>query len=196
MNNFLGFGKARSSKWNVLRFRRTFLLFLVLCLLAAGRSALGQSTESATAGGVALWAGAGASGYYIQYGAIKELGISGYVDADSIRHFGIEGEGRALEFRQTANVHVETYMGGPRYHFNFGRFQPYAKGLAGIGYFNFPYNYAHGSYLVVAPGGGIDYRLNRRWSARVDFEYQYWPQFTYGAMSSGGVTTGVRYRIF
>lgn len=197
MKNFVGFGTAQSRQGKALRRTHGLIpLVLILCSLAIGRSACGQSAESATAGGVALWAGVGASGYYLQYGSIKELGITGFVDADSVRHFGVEGEGRALEFHQTANVHVETYLGGPRYHFNFGRLQPYAKGLVGVGYFNFPYNYAKGSYLVVGPGIGTDYRLSRRWSARVDFEYQYWPQFTYGAMSSAGVSTGIRYRIF
>jgi hypothetical protein len=47
----------------------------------------------------------------------------------------------------------------------------------------------------VAPGGGIDYCLGPRWSVRVDGEYQYWPQFTFGAMSSAGVTVGFRYLI-
>ena len=42
-------------------------------------------------------------------------------------------------------------------------------------------------------GGGADYRLSSRWGARADFEYQYWPQFTFGSMSSGGVTLGLRY---
>ena len=71
------------------------------------------------------------------------------------------------------------------------------KALAGVGEFNFPYNYATGSYLVVAPGGGLDYRINRLIRIRVaDFEYQLWPQFTYGSMSSFGVSTGIRVRIF
>ena len=122
--------------------------------------------------------------------------MTGFVDADTIRHFGVEAEGRWLEWHQTADVHAETYLIGPRYHFNVGRFQPYVKGLVGLGEFNFSYNYAHGSYAVVAGGGGADYRLNHRWSVRVvDFEYQYWPQFTFGAMNSVGVTTGIRYRI-
>jgi len=50
---------------------------------------------------------------------------------------------------------------------------------------------------VVAPGGGVDYRLNNRIRLRLaDLEYQYWPQFTYGAMTSVGVSTGIRVRIF
>ena len=82
------------------------------------------------------------SGYYLQYGQRKMVGITAFVDADTKRRFGIEAEGRWLEYHQTANVHAETYSIGGRYHFDVGRFAPYAKGLVGFGDFNFPYNYA------------------------------------------------------
>jgi hypothetical protein len=50
---------------------------------------------------------------------------------------------------------------------------------------------------VVAPGGGTDFRLTRRVRWRVvDFEYQFWPQFQFGMMSSVGVSTGLRIKIF
>jgi len=194
MHNLNGVEKARGG-WARLPLRFFICLGLALLLLAMGRDTSAQSRESATAGGRFVWVGGGASGYFLQYGQTKNFGITAYVDADSIRHFGIEAEGRWLEFNQTNDIHAETYLAGPRYHFDAGRFQPYAKGLAGMGRFNFPYNYAYGNYFVVAGGGGLDYRLSQRWSARADFEYQYWPQFTFGAMSSGGVTVGVRYLI-
>ena len=164
-------------------------------LLLAGRSAGAQARESAERGGTYFWVGGGASAYYMQYGGGKNLGVTGYFDADSIRRFGFEAEGRWLEFHQNNNIHAETYLGGPRYHFNMGRFQPYVKGLAGLGYFNFTYNYAYGRYFVIAPGGGLDYRLTPRLSVRADGEYQYWPQFTFGPMSSGGLSIGLRYLI-
>jgi opacity protein-like surface antigen len=133
----------------------------------------------------------------VQYGEQKLVGITAFFDADSARRIGIEGEGRWLEFHESASVHAETYMIGPRYHFDIGRFQPYVKGMVGFGEFNFPYNFAHGSYLLVAAGGGVDYRLSRRWSVRLaDVEYQNWPQFTFGSMTSVGVSAGIRYRIF
>ncbi len=196
MNHFNGRDRERDGANSALR--RSFRLgslFLIVLALAAGRTVLAQSRESANAGGVSVWVGGGISGYYLQYGGVKSLGLTGYVDADSIRKFGIETEGRWLEFHQTSNIHAETYLAGPRYHFDLGRFQPYAKGLVGIGNFNFTYNYAHGRYFVIAPGAGLDYRLNHRLSLRVDGEYQYWPQFTFGPMSSGGVSVGIRYLI-
>jgi hypothetical protein len=180
--------------------RREFsLLSTILMVMAMAwvPRAYGQIAESANLSRPSLWAGGGASGFYLQYGERKMLGVTGFVDADSAHRIGLEGEGRWLEFRQTANVHAESYLIGPRYHISLGRFQPYVKGLVGVGDFNFPYNYAHGSYLVVAAGGGVDYRLSRRWSARLaDVEYQDWPEFTFGAMTSVGVTSGIRFRVF
>jgi hypothetical protein len=155
-----------------------------------------QVTPSADRGGLHLAAGGTASGYYVQYGQRDMVGVAGFVDIDSRRRLGAEAEGRWAEFRQTADVHVETYSAGVRYHFEFGRFQPYTKALAGEGEFNFPYNYARGNYLVVTGGGGVDYRLNQRIQIRAaDFEYQDWPQFTFGAMTAFSVSAGIRVRI-
>lgn len=172
-------------------------VILLAAFLALAHQASAQVIPSADAGGFTLSAGATGSGYTLQYGERKMLGVAGFVDLDTRRHIGIEGEARWLVFHQTADVHATTYAIGPRYHMNKGRFQPYAKALVGIGQFNFPYNYATGNYLVVTPGVGVDYRLTHRIQLRLaDFEYQYWPQFTYGAMTSVGVSTGIRVRIF
>jgi hypothetical protein len=166
------------------------------CLWAAP-GARGQVLPSAMSGGFRLSAGGTASGYYLQYGARKLGGASVFVDAESHRRLGIEGEARWLEYHQVEDVHVETYSAGLRYHMNFGRFQPYAKGLIGFGDFNFPFSFAHGRYLVVTGGGGLDYRLTDRIRLRLpDVEYQDWPQFTFGAMSSVGVSAGVKVGIF
>lgn len=177
--------------------RGLFLVTLWLALGMATRMAGAQATESGTEEHPSLWVGGSASYYHIQYGEQNIVGISGLVDADSARQFGIEGEGRWLKYHQFANVHAETYLVGPRYHFYVGRFQPYVKGMLGFGNFSFPYGYAHGTYLIVAAGGGVEYRLGRRWSVRcADFEYQDWPQFTFGPMTSVGISSGIQFRVF
>ncbi len=169
---------------------------LSMCLGAAA-PARAQVLPSAAAGGFKLSAGATASGYYLQYGERKLAGASAFVDLNTSRRLGIEAEGRWLEFHQTEDVHVETYSVGLRYHMDFGRFQPYAKGLVGFGDFNFPFGYATGRYLVVTGGGGLDYHWTHRIHVRVaDIEYQDWPQFTFGSMSSVGVSAGLRVGIF
>jgi hypothetical protein len=171
------------------------LAFAIFVAAAAPRVAQAQVQAPGDQGGLILSAGAMGSGYSIQYGQRKMAGITAFVDADTKRRFGIEAEGRWLEYFQTANVHVETYSIGGRYHFHAGRFEPYAKGLIGFGDFNFPYNYASGRYLVVTAGGGLDFDWTPRITVRAaDFEYQDWPQFTFGNMSSFGVNAGIRVR--
>jgi hypothetical protein len=196
MDKLESFSIERGSRARLLPHLRLIVCVIaaVFAILAAG-NAFGQTRESATAGRTFLWVGGGGSGYYLQYGQSKNLGITGYVDADTVRRFGIEAEGRWLMFHETNDIHAETYLAGPRYHFNVGRFQPYVKGMAGIGKFTFTYNYAHGTYFVVGPGAGLDYRILPRLSVRADGEYQYWPNFTFGAMSSGGISVGLRYLV-
>jgi hypothetical protein len=148
-------------------------------------------------GGFSLTAGGTVSGYEVGYGQQKLLGVAAIVDAESRRPLGFEGETRWLMYHQTDGIHATTWSAGPRYRFDRGKLQFYGKGLIGVGDFTFPYNYAHGSYLVISPGGGVDYRYTRQISFRIaDFEYQYWPQFTFGAMSSYGLSAGIRYHIF
>jgi len=169
---------------------------LALCLGAVG-AVHGQVVAAGDAGKLVITAGATGTGSYLQYGERKMVGVTGFVDFDSRSPFGVELEGRWLEWNQTANVHAQTYSIGPRYHKNFGNLQPYAKGLVGYGNFNFPYNLATGRYLMVTAGGGLDYHLTRRIYLRAaDVEYQYWPQFTFSAMSTFSVSTGLRVRVF
>ena len=177
--------------------RSAMLLCVFAVLLATAATLSAQVVPAGDAEGLTYFAGATTSADYLQYGPRKMLGITGFVDADTRNHFGVEAEAIFLAFHQSANVHTTTYAAGPRFRLHRGRFEPYVKGLAGIGEFNFPYNLAHGSYLVVVPGGGVDYRLSRRIRLRLaDAEYQYWPGFTYGSLSSLGVSSGIRVRIF
>lgn len=155
-----------------------------------------QVAPTADRGSAVLSAGATGSAFTVQYGDRKMLGISAFIDAESRRRLGVEGEVRLLTFHQTAGVHASTYLVGPRFHWKSGRFEPYGKALIGEGLFTFPYQYAHGHYLVVAPGGGLDIRVNRYMQIRaIDAEYQVWPQFTFGSMTSAGVSAGVRFHL-
>jgi len=170
-----------------------FMAVVLSAFLGLARGTFAQVVSAGDEGGFTLTA----SGYEVQYGEQKLLGVAGVVDIDTRRRFGLEAEGRWLMFHETNQLHATTWMAGPRYHFTRGKFQFYGKGLIGEGQFYFPYKYAQGNYLVIAPGGGVDYRWKRRVSFRLaDVEYQMWPQFTFGSMSSYGVSAGVRYHIF
>jgi hypothetical protein len=185
--------------WLGLRFRgdAVFVAVLLSACLASSPPTYAQVVPSGDAGGYNLTVGAMATGYALGYGDRKMLGIAAVADLDTKRRTGFEGEAQWLVFHQTANVHTTTWLVGPRYHLTFGRIQPYAKVLVGFGQFNYPYNLGQDTDLVIAPGGGVDYRINRRVRIRLaDFEYQFWPQFHYGALSSYGVSSGIRIRIF
>jgi hypothetical protein len=146
---------------------------------------------------IAIHAGGTASGYYLQYGQARLLGATAFTDIDIGRHYGVEAEARFLDFNQPVNIHAETYLAGPRARLNLGRFQVYGKGLVGFGTFHYPYNFGTDNDFVAGGGGGVDYRISRRVHIRLaDAEYQYWPQFHYGPMSSFGISAGFRVRVF
>lgn len=168
-----------------------------ICLVTAS-AALGQVVPAARANGLSLSVGDTVSFFHLQYGAQNLVGLSAFADLDTKRHWGIEGEGRWLIFNRTADVQDATYLAGPRYFLNVGsRFRIYGKGLVGVGKFTFIDNSAQGTYFVVAPGEGVDFKINRHFQWRLaEFEYQYWPGFPTKALSTAGVSSGIRYTIF
>lgn len=177
--------------------------FWVACLCALASLALcpvafSQVKESAETGGIALSVGGSLGGYYVGYGQRKMAGPAAFIDLGSRAPLGFEAEARWLNLNETASVHDETYLAGPRYSFKeFAGLRPYAKLLIGDGEFSFPYHLAHGSYFVIAPGAGIEYRVSNRLYWRVvDFEYQHWSEFTYGSLPTYGVSSGLRVHIF
>lgn len=177
-----------------------FLCSLLIAGLWLGTAnARAQSPESATGDWSSLAVGGTFSATRLQYGQHWLEGGSVFADGNFNWRFGVEGEANWAVLHQMSDTHASTYLVGPRYQMNAignGRYRPYAKFMVGDGSFNFAYNYAHGNYLVMAPGGGVDYWLNSRIRLRlIDAEYQYWPGFTYGSQTNLSVSVGVRYRI-
>ena len=184
----------------MMRRKRVGLLLAVALLVAVACSARAQSPESAVGDWSSLAVGGSFNASRIQYGQRWLLGGTAFVDANFTWRYGIEGETNWETMRQFEQIHATTYLIGPRFQLagmgQNAQWRPYAKFLAGDGYFNFPYHYAWGNYFVMAPGAGMDYRVNSRIRLRlVDVEYQYWPGFTYGSMTNLNVSAGVRYRI-
>ena len=85
-----------------------------------------------------------------------------------------------------------TYLIGPRIApYTFRKFTPYGKVLVGFGNGSF----LTGRRFAVTYGGGVDYRLTRRFTLRAfDFEYQQW-QVTPTLHPYGG-SVGLSYKIF
>jgi hypothetical protein len=176
-------------------------LLLLLFAVAPG-IALSQVIPSTRGGDSSLRVGGSASLFRPDDIADGVGGPGVYVDFDVNRRWGLEAAARWLRFNDGIELHEDHYLIGPRVSFlTFGRIHPYAKAFVGVAQFTFPNNAGnitgHGGYLSYGGGGGIDYRLNRKWTLRpVDVEIQRWPEFTTGAIHPYGVTAGISYRIF
>ena len=177
---------------------RHFCALVVLLLLLGGASPAANAQAQATAAGPGsnILAGGGVSAFETDYGQRKIGGYFAYVDVHPTWRYGLEGEARYLRFHTDENVTQTDYLGGVHVYLRPQAFRPYAKFLIGIGRMNFPFNYATGNYLALAPGAGIDYEVSDRLTIRaIDFEYQEWPQFTYGNLHPYGISAGLSYRI-
>jgi hypothetical protein len=168
-------------------------------------SVAAQVAPAATGSSASIFAGALASAFEPYpnsqsvlpgYPTNKLLGIGAFADLNFKHHWGIEGEGRWLIFREVAQIHETTYLLGPRAQFRLGRLWLYGKALYGEGYFYLPYGSVAESAPVLAFGCGADYRLNQRISVRVfDGEYQKWINFQNQGISPLGASVGLAYRI-
>ena len=175
-------------------------LFLLPCLLGLAlipQRLQAQAAPTATGPGTSVRVGGGVSLYQIEYGHQVLGGTHAWIDTSPYWRYGFEGEARWLRLHDEANTRQSTFLVGPRLALSPHRIQPYVKVLAGAGHMDFPFGYAHGTYFVVAAGGGVDFRLNQRLLVRAfDVEYQDWPQFSFGALQPYGVSFGVSYTVF
>lgn len=168
---------------------------LLLCGVPA---AIGQAIYTAHGPGTYVAVGATFSGFDADYGQRKLGGEAIFLDAHLYRRIGVEAEVRQLNLHTNEGVRERTYLVGPKLSALSRRYRPYAKLLAGRGELDFPFGYAHGSYFVVAPAAGIDVRIrqSRVLVRLIDFEYQIWPQFTFGQLHPYGLSTGLSVRVF
>ena len=173
------------------------LVTLVLTL-ACVSVLYGQAAPTANGPGSYVALGATFSGYESDYGQTLLGGGTLFVDANLYRRIGVEAEARISRLHSTDDLRESTYLVGPKISTHGRSLRPYVKFLVGRGEFNFPFNYAQGSYFVIAPGAGLDWRIGRgRLMIRViDFEYQEWPMFSYGAIHPYGASTGISFGIF
>jgi hypothetical protein len=126
-------------------------------------------------------------------------------DIDFTRHFGAEAEFHFAKDSSGSGQYEKTYEIGGRYFRTYGRFVPYAKVLWGRGVYNFtqPYVGSNGSlnflpvanlaYNLVAAGAGADYKLQRHFYVRGDWEYQRWFSFQGSSLSPNLITVGLAY---
>jgi hypothetical protein len=176
--------------------------------LAAGLlvgSARAQVVPSAT-GPHALWVGGEYSNIHASFptGSNQRLwGIGGFADYRLTDHIGVVAEARFLRFNSFYGDSEDNYLGGARYLTKrFGKLQPYAQGLAGLGRIQYPFGIPAGRYFAIAPGAGASYSIARKWSVRGEYEYQLWlnwpniPGVPTQSFTPNGFHAGIAYRLF
>jgi len=181
--------------------RRLSLMAGVALILLGGcaNSLYAQALYTATGPGKYISVGVAGSVFESDYGHHRLIGGTAFLDANLTRRMGLEVEARSMRFHQGEDVHFSTFLGGIRISSRARQVRPYAKLLAGRGHFSFPFGDAQGSYVVVAPGAGLDWRVHESGKLNirvVDIEFQQWPQFTFGALHPYGISSGFSYRIF
>jgi opacity protein-like surface antigen len=180
------------------------ILTVAALLMAAACPSLPQAAPEAARGGGQFVVGVGFSNFHTDWSGRLE-GATLWADWNFnhglglLRGFGIEVEGRDLNYGRTGNVpnlRQDTAEGGTIYTVHhYRRFQPYGKFLAGFGSIDFGHitpTYSHETRDVFAPGCGVQYRAWRNIWVRADYEYQFWPHFFNDhALNPNGVTVGV-----
>lgn len=175
-----------------------WLLLLTCAALLAPARVQAQAEPAGIGPGSYVALGVSASGFNSGYGQQRLLGPTVYLDANLYRRIGFEAAARSLRFHATQDVRQTTWLAGVRFSSHGYNVRPYTRLLGGIGQMTYPYHDASGRYLVVAPGAGLDWRV-RRSGLQVrllDFEYQYWPQFTFGPLRTWGVSSGFSLRVW
>lgn len=177
-------------------------------LLVFEQVCVSQVVPSAHAGsGQAFTVGVGPSSYDVDWGHGRMLGGTIWADWHPnrvprlLQGIGLEAEARDISLdhssSQPSNYRQDTIEGGPIYSWpHYRSFRPYVKFLIGYGNMDFTVknpDYTHDSRTVYAPGGGFDVRAYGPIWARVDYEYQSWPNLLGHTSDPQGFTVGVAY---
>ena len=171
---------------------------LALAFLFAAGYGHAQALPAASGPGSHVTLGGGVSWYQQDYGHRQIGGGYGFVELRPYWRCGIVGEARSLRLNTDQQVSESSYLAGVQANLRSrpARTEPYVKILAGAGRITLPFNYAHGTFLAYAAGGGVDYAVNDRWTLRVvDVEVQRWTNFPFGNLQPYGVSAGVSLRL-
>ena len=186
--------------------------FLLVCILSFAGSLLAQSEHAATSA-IPVEVGAEFSTFNSDWGCnssapfacwgneLLGLGVVGDVN-HIVGKIGVEGEARWLHWGGPAdNVSQSNYLVGPRYPiYRLGNALFLIKLPVGVSHMSST-SLGTGNYFTLAPGGTMEYRLNKRVMARVGYEYQIWPSFSgkpnlpNNGLTPNGFSAGVSYRL-
>lgn len=140
------------------------------------------------------------------YAQKKIGGFTGYADLDIGHKLGVELEYHDISIIAPNDIGENTLLLGVRYSlYRKNRFNAYAKGLGGLGWFQYQTGTYSGNvhtdtFGAYAIGGGLEIKATEHINVRAfDFEAQKWPgYFTPGFPKNGGIspyvsTIGVAY---
>jgi hypothetical protein len=176
--------------------------FLALLIFVSSASIAVHAQAGPTAERVAaVQVGGGLTIVRPDYEPNTIMGYAFYGDYDFTSHFGIEGDIHIANLITPSDISESSYVLGPRYVFNKGRFHPYGKALLGLGVFTFQavngLPASSSTHRMYAFGGGLDIAVKRRWNVRAfDMEYQQWPGFTANGLTPIAFTVGAAYNLF
>lgn len=180
--------------------KQSILAFFFIAFSFATFSAHAQVVPAATANNFRLSAGGFGSAFQPDYAGEgiaqtspnRLYGAGAYVDARVNRWLVGEFEGRWLRYNTYLGITENSYLVGPRVPIaTWHGLTPYGKFLVGMGNGSF----LTGNTFVMSYGGGVDYRLSRRFTLRAfDFEYEQW-RVTPTLWPYGG-SVGLSYKIF
>jgi hypothetical protein len=167
------------------------ILFALLCAALSGGAASGQAMATASGPGLYFSIGGEVSAFQADYDPRILGGWGVYGDLHVLGRYNIEAEARFLRYNTDEDVTQTHYLIGPRVQVaRAGPLRPYVKFLVGSGRMQYPFKYAEGSFLDLAPGAGLDVHLNDNIEVRViDVEYQFWPKFQYPYSQGFGYPT-------
>jgi len=199
-----------------MRFKLLVPPILTVSLLLAAVPVFSQVSAPYQSKGFPIAIGAGASSWDPDWGQGRMLGITAWADwypsqlPPNLRGLGIEVEGRDVRYDRhlqpdnsdpersgQANTTEDTIGGGPIYSWRlFKNFHPYIKFIYSVGSVDFispSPTYSHDTRAVMAPGGGLEYRVFRQLFARADYEYQDWGPLLGNTLTPQGITVGFNY---
>jgi Outer membrane protein beta-barrel domain len=187
------------------KFYLKLALFALMFTVAA--PAFSQVAAAARQGGIPISVGGGFNYWDMDWGTTRMEGGTVWVDYyPTVLPAFLQGLGAEIEARDVSlnpgfgekNMRQVTVGGGPIYSWrHFHNIHPYGKFDMAFGGMNFTIPqlplYRHDTRTVYGPGGGVEYRIYHHIWARVDYEYQFWPElfgphslnprgFTFGAM--------------
>lgn len=182
---------------------------MAACVLGLTLTTLGaraQSSPSAWEPPQSLWVGAEFASFKAGFpkdSTVRMEGVGITARYNWNHRYALDGQVRFLNLNSWYGETEQNYLAGPRYTFlNSNRWRPFARFEVGAVHIKYPFQMGTGTSFAMAPGGGVEYRFDRRWSAQATYEYQLLttsPNFTdepHFGIRPNGATVGISYRLF